>query len=179
MTKLVKITDKGTGDILRKSTRDVPLSDIKSKYITQLKEDMRSTLASEKYGVAIAAPQVGSNLSVFLISAETMASAKSEQFDKRKHKDVFFFNPKIVKHSKKQVLSDEGCLSVPFKYSHSVPRYEKITVEYINEQGEKVMYNASGFLAKVIQHEYDHLQGRLYIDIAKEILTVDENLKPV
>ncbi len=177
--KLYKIDNENERKILRKKSKDLDLDEIRSSRTAKMIDEMRKLLSKEKYGVAIAAPQAGYSVSCFLISAQTMAHAKEEDFNPEKHKDLFVFNPKILKHSKKIIMSDEGCLSVPFKYSHSVPRFEKISIQYLDENGEKKTINASGFLARVLQHEYDHLQGILYIDKAHEIIDVDENLRAV
>ena len=177
MKKIVSIKDNE--EILRKKSRELDPKELQSNYIKTLKENMKKLLEKEKFGVAIAAPQLGENVAAFLIKGETIAYAKKEDYDPAQHKDMYFFNPKVIKHSKKQVDSDEGCLSVPFKYSYNVPRYEKITVEYLDENGNKQILNASGFLARVLQHEIDHLHGILYIDKAKNLIDVDENMQPI
>ncbi len=166
-------------EILRSKSQEIKVSDLKSEKIKKLKQNMKKALVKEKYGVAIAAPQIAEPLQVFLISASTFAYAKEEKYNLEKHEDEFFFNPKIIKHSKNKIESDEGCLSVPLKYSHSVPRYEKVTVRYMDESGKTKTLNASGFLARVLQHEIDHLHGILYIDKAKKVIDVDEDLRPV
>lgn len=177
MAKILKLND--TSDyVLRERALPVHLQDLKTKKIADIKNDMLHTLKQEKYGVAIAAPQIGVSLQIFLIPSNTFAHAKNEEIQDNR-KDEFFFNPEIIKHSKKTVESDEGCLSVPGIYSYHVPRYEKITMRYIDSNGQTKTINASGFLARVLQHEYDHLQGVLYIDRAKSTVKVDENLKPI
>ncbi len=177
--KLYKVNKVDDEKVLRQKTKELSQRQILSKNTAKMMDEMKKLLSKEKYGVAIAAPQAGYSVSCFLISAQTIAHAKEEDFDQEKHKDLFVFNPKILKHSKKIIMSDEGCLSVPFKYSHSVPRFEKISMQYLDENGEKKTINASGFLARVLQHEYDHLQGILYIDKAKKIIDVDEDLRAV
>ncbi len=176
MCKIVKLNDKNAS-VLRRKADKINFDD--KEYIEKLKSVMRSALEKEKFGVAIAAPQVNESVSAFLIAGHSFAHQKQEEYDPAKHKDMFFFNPKIIKHSKKMVMSDEGCLSVPGKYSYKVPRYDKISVEYYDENGEKHIYNASGFISRVMQHEIDHLEGVLYIDKALEIIDVDENLQPI
>ncbi len=177
--RIYKINNQNDEKILRQKAKELSPKQILSKDTAKMMDEMQKLLSKEKYGVAIAAPQAGYSVSCFLVSAQTIAYAKKEDFDPEKHKNLFVFNPKILKHSKKTLMSDEGCLSVPFKYSHRVPRFEKITMQYLNENGEKKTINASGFLARVLQHEYDHLQGVLYIDKAEEIIDVDEDLRPV
>ena len=60
-----------------------------------------------------------------------------------------------------------------------MPRFEKVTLRYLDENAKEQTINASGFLARVLQHEFDHLQGVLYTDKAKKVIDVDEELKPV
>ena len=164
---------------MEKMSKKVAVDEILSLKMQKLQREMKEILEKEKYGVAIAAPQIGVALQVFLIPAKTFAHAKDEEINPNMHKDEYFFNPEIIKHSKKMHESDEGCLSVPGLYSHDVPRYEKITMRYIDQNAKKRTLNASGFLARVLQHEYDHLQGVLYIYRAKSTIKVDENLKPI
>jgi len=178
MSKIVTVKG-GKSEVLRTKCSPVKKEEFGSERILSIMKDMSEALEQEKFGVAIAAPQIGEVLQLFLISAKTIAYAHGEEFDPKTHKNLFVFNPILLKHSKKTISSDEGCLSVPFKYSHSVPRFEKISMQYLDEKGQKKTINASGFLARVLQHEYDHLQGILYIDKAHEIIDVDENLKPV
>ncbi len=178
MAKIVTINSENS-EVLRAQAKPLSKDEILSKETEKIKKEMKEELSKEKFGVAIAAPQIGYSIALFLISGDTIAHAKNEDFDPQKHKDLYAFNPKIIRHSKKQILSDEGCLSVPFKYSYSVPRYEKVTVEYLDENGKRQILNASGFLSRVFQHEIDHLHGILYIDKAKEIIDVDEEMRPI
>lgn len=140
---------------------------------------MKKVLHSEKYGVAIAAPQIGESLRIFIIAGHVFASRSGEEFDAKVHLDQVFVNPEVVKISKKLVVADEGCLSVPNKYGTKVERNEKITISYLDESGEKHVRGASSFLSRVFQHEIDHLNGILYTDNAIEVIEVDENLKPI
>ena len=164
---------------MRSKAREIDKSELENESLQKMMEDMQALLSKEKFGVAIAAPQAGYPIAAFMISGKTFAHAKDEKYDPKKHEDEFFFNPEIVKHSKKIVDSDEGCLSVPLKYSYSVPRYEKVSLRYMDRSGTTKTMNASGFLARVLQHEFDHLQGVLYIDKAKKVIDVDEELRPV
>lgn len=118
----------------------------------QLLDDMKETLVKAD-GVGLAAPQVGVLRRVFIVSVE----------------DKYFecINPVIVSKSGKQ-LGDEGCLSVRGKYG-TVERPKKITVEAYNRHGKKFTVTAEDFLARVFCHEYDHLDGILYIDKAVNI----------
>jgi len=73
------------------------------------------------------------------------------------------FNPKIKSYSKKKVIMEEGCLSLPKQYA-DIERPESITIEYINEKNEIIEGKKNGFEARVLQHEIDHLDGKLFVD---------------
>ena len=81
---------------------------------------------------------------------------------------MVFINPKIISSSKDVALGWEGCLSIPDEYG-KVQRPKKVKIKALNEEGEEVRINASGFFARVIQHEIDHLDGILFIDKAKNL----------
>ncbi|OGE86619.1 MAG: peptide deformylase [Candidatus Doudnabacteria bacterium RIFCSPHIGHO2_02_FULL_46_11] len=103
-------------------------------------------------GVGIAAPQVGVNLQVVIINLEHL---KVPPFP--------LINPKIQKYSAKKLLLEEGCLSVPGKFA-KVERAEKVDVVAYDPKGKKLEFKADGFLAHVIQHEVDHINGMLFVD---------------
>jgi peptide deformylase len=127
---------------------------------------MKSALSTQKDGVAIAAPQIGESLRMFLVSDHVMKLADKEY--KSLGKDIIFINPKITKLSKEKYEAEEGCLSVRWKYG-KVERSVKATVKGYNELGEKVERGASGLLAQVFQHETEHLDGILFIDKAYDV----------
>ena len=78
-------------------------------------------------------------------------------------------NPRILNHSSKQTFAPEGCLSVPQDHEDSIPRWESITVTAFDAiQNKNILIKASGWEAKVFQHEIDHMDGKLYIDYIKE-----------
>ena len=165
--------------VLRELAREIPQDEISSAKMQNILKDMSSALSKESHGVALAAPQIGLSLQIFIIAGFVLARQKNEDYDKNIHKDEVFINPKIVKSSKKTITGDEGCLSVPGKYSWSVKRPEKVQISYFNELGEMKNRGASGFLARVFQHEIDHLHGKLYTDIADTVDEVDENFKKI
>ena len=115
----------------------------------QLLDDMKETLIKSQ-GVGLAAPQIGVLRRVFIVMLD----------------DKYYecINPVIVKQSGKQV-GEEGCLSVKGKYG-TVERPERVTVTAFDRNGKKFTVNASGFMARAFCHEYDHLDGILYIDKA-------------
>tara|TARA_B100000745_G_scaffold58094_1_gene34433 strand:+ start:25289 stop:25816 length:528 start_codon:yes stop_codon:yes gene_type:complete len=165
--------------ILQRIAEEVPLSEIDSAQIHEVIQDMKTTLHREKFGVAIAAPQIGISLRIFVVGGHVFASRSGEEFDPKVHKDHVFINPEIVKASKKTVIGDEGCLSVPGKYGTKVKRSEKVTILYYDERGKCHTRGASSFLSRIFQHEIDHLNGILYIDNAIEVIDVDDELKPI
>ncbi len=138
---------------------------------------MRILLASEEYGVALAAPQVGESLRLFVVSSNALEKPKriaklgfAAEKDKEEisgAEDVYI-NPSVVKMSRGKSLKHEGCLSVRGKWGR-VLRVEKVTLTAYNERGEKFTRGASGLLAHIFQHEMDHLEGVLYIDKAEEL----------
>lgn len=152
---------------LRQKAREIKIADISSKEIQALIADMKTSLEKEEYGVAIAAPQVGESLRLFIIAGRVFAARKNEDYDPEKHLPEIFINPKITSTSKKQEELQEGCLSVRGKWG-TVKRAGRATIEAYDEKGEKFTRGASGLLAQIFQHEMDHLDGILYIDKAIE-----------
>lgn len=139
--------------ILRKKSQDVNLETISDPKFQELLMDMEETMLKED-GVGLAAPQIGKNIRVISIKAED--------------KNFFIINPTITKASWKKNWDEEGCLSVPNIFG-KVERHKKINLIYFNEKGKKQKLATSGFLARVIQHEIDHLDGILFIDKAKNL----------
>ncbi len=176
--KISKIIQHGE-PVLREKAKEVPVSEIAGKKIKAVIANMKSALAKEGDGVAIAAPQIGLPIRVFVISGKAFALDKNPEIDeksasnKSKYPDVAFINPKLTKLSKKQPYIVEGCLSVRWLYG-KVKRAEKATVEAYDEKGKKFTRGASGLLAQIFQHETDHLDGILFIDKAKNV----ENIPP-
>lgn len=150
--------------ILRKIAKPVALKDIGSKKLHNTIVKMKKALAREADGVAIAAPQIGVSLRLFIVSGKVLDITKK----KVGSEDLVFVNPEIVKTSKRRKDMEEGCLSVRWLYGH-VMRYEKVTLKALDENGHKVTVGASGLLAQIFQHEVDHLDGILFIDKAKNI----------
>jgi peptide deformylase len=180
--------------ILRKIAKEVPIEDIRSRKIETIIRRMIKALNTQEDGVAIAAPQIGENLRIFVVSKkifEIMEEEKTkikgskrenlEAFEKEKteFKDVVFINPEILKTSKKQMLTEEGCLSVRWLYG-KVKRSEKTLVKAYDENGKPFTLGGSGLLSQAFQHEIDHLNGILFIDKAinlKEMIPVKEKTK--
>lgn len=151
---------------------EVALSDIQSAQIQKVIKDMRDALISYNVegfnGVAIAAPQIGVPLRIFLVHN----TSKAEE-EKGILPDLVAINPKIIKLSKKKHLVGEGCLSVGEEYG-AVKRATHATLRAYNEKGEEYERGASGLLAQIFQHEVDHLDGILFVDKAEEVWHKDD-----
>ena len=125
-----------------------------SKKITDLVNDLLETMYA-KNGVGLAAPQIGVNYRVFVLDVSTNEEPLNP---------MVFINPKIIKKSG-AIISNEGCLSFPEAYT-DVRRYKDITVKALDAHGRPFILEANGgtLLTRCIQHEFDHLNGILFID---------------
>ncbi len=160
--------------VLRDIAVPVEIKDIGTKKINSVIEKMRQALHAEEDGVAIAAPQIGVGLQIFMIADTALAMAKGDKVkEEEKFRDLIFINPEIIKASKTKKSMEEGCLSVRWLYGQ-VMRHDKITVRAYDESGKLVTMGASGLIAQIFQHEIDHLNGILFIDKAENI----RNLPP-
>ncbi len=163
MTKILQRDEP----LLREISSDVPVKDITSPKIKKVIENMKKTLATQDDGVAIAAPQIGESLRIFVVSHKVFAMEKDDD-DTSKYEDMVFINPKITKLSKESAPMEEGCLSVRYLYG-KVKRSKKATVEAYDENGKFFKKGGSGILAQIFQHETDHLDGILFIDKATDL----------
>ncbi len=161
--------------ILRHVARAIPVSDISSDHIKSLISDMRALLAKEKHGVALAAPQVGESIRLFVVAGRALTLNDAEEdsdSDSRESRripdDLVYINPEVVKTSRLKRNKHEGCLSIR-GYWGIVPRAEKMTIRAYDQHGVQITRGTSGFLAHIFQHEIDHLNGILYTDTAIEI----------
>lgn len=148
--------------ILRKITQEVPKSILKTDEFAQILQDL---LDSMKHygGIGIAAPQIGIDYQVALIEL-TGINRYGEEINLPL---TAFINPRIEYLTNATQGFWEGCLSVPGLRGY-VERPEKVKVNYLDVEGNEQELVASGFLATVLQHELDHLQGILYIDKIKD-----------
>jgi len=152
--------------ILRAKALKVPVEEIQKENIQSVLKDMKEALKSQLDGVAIAAPQIGKSLRIFIISGRIRNLLKKE--NTKEYPDEVFINPKIIKLSKKKKKMEEGCLSIRWLYG-KVNRAERATVEAYNEHGELFTKGGSELLAQIFQHETDHLDGVLFTDKAEDI----------
>lgn len=176
------IRPEAKNPILRTVAKSVSVSEIKSPRIRALIARMGTLLVKEKYGVALAAPQVGEPLRLFIVSGKALARGNRNSPDEPredtpispKNKDMpippdqVYINPELLKLSRKKSLKHEGCLSIRGKWG-VVSRAEKATVRAYDERGVRFTRGASGFLAHIFQHEMDHLEGVLYTDKAENV----------
>ena len=170
---MITIVQKGD-PVLRKVAREVPLKDITSPEIKEILERMKRALYKEEDGVAIAAPQIGESLRIFVVSGKIFSSNYPDIKETEiLSPDLVFINPKIDKFSKRKKKVPEGCLSVRWLYGN-VNRSTQVTLTAYDEDGKKFTRGASGLLAQVFQHEVDHLNGILFVDTAEDI----ENVPP-
>lgn len=166
--------------VLRAIAKEIKPDEIGSSSIREVISDMRELLAKEQFGVAIAAPQVGESLRMFIVAgAGALKRRRNERkkddeeeddsyFEGMPEDDEVYINPVLVKMSRGKKDKHEGCLSVRGKWGE-VPRAEKATIRALDEHGKKIERGASGFLAHIFQHEMDHLDGILYIDKASSL----------
>lgn len=154
--------------VLREMAQTVPLKDIGSAKLNKILADMKEALDSQDDGVAIAAPQIGVPLRIFLLATKTAKHLEKENQMKEKL-PLVYINPEITKRSKDRKLMEEGCLSVRYLYG-KIRRSSKVNLEAIDEKGQKFSRGASGLLAQIYQHETDHLDGVLFIDNAKDLV---------
>jgi peptide deformylase len=163
----VKDTIVQDGDpVLRAKAKPIFKKDIGSRKLATIIDRMKRALASEEYGVAIAAPQVGESLRLFVVAGRVFEKENAET--KEDEPARAYINPVITRLSRKKIEMAEGCLSVRGQYG-TVMRHEKATLDALDESGKAVHIHASGLLAHIFQHEVDHLEGILYIDKAERL----------
>lgn len=149
--------------VLRK--RALRVSTFDSKFQT-LVDDMIETMIDAP-GTGLAAPQVAVSQRLIVVRLPDDEESKQEYGDQAGVTYVVA-NPEIIKRSRKMVSGVEACLSIP-GYFGEVDRYESIVVTGQDRNGKPLRVKAKGWQARVFQHEIDHLDGRLYIDIASEV----------
>lgn len=167
LLSLVSLTAAATGSVLpimtlgnpvlRETARELTQAEITSPEIQRLIDDMIETMG-EAGGVGLAAPQVNRSLRLFVMKSWPGVPL------------TVVINPRveyIEREGKKQ--STEGCLSIPGR-TVTVPRFKKLHMSYFNRRGEHITEEVSGFKAIISQHEYDHLNGVLIIDLVEQML---------
>lgn len=153
--------------IIRKKAKTV--KNVRDPHIQELIDNLIET-CRDVDGVGIAAPQVYKSLRLFIIWSRPNARyPKAPLMD-----PVAMINPRLISRSKEKKKSWEGCLSIP-GIRALVPRHTKITVEYLDRQGKKIRRALTNdFVARVFQHELDHLNGIVFLDRARSIDIITE-----
>ena len=165
--------------MLRAAARPLSRAEIGSEEIQRLIEAMKETMRDAP-GVGLAAPQVGQSLQLAVIEdrPEYTKDAPREHLADRERTPVPFhviINPKLTLLSEPEIDFFEGCLSLP-SFMAMVQRSRKVRVECLNEQAQPRVIDATGWYARILQHEIDHLNGTLYIDrTSTRSLTTLEN----
>jgi len=162
----LKIVQVGEA-VLRQKAQALTADDIRSPKTQELLEWMRETMYDAP-GVGLAAPQVGLALQVAVIEdkPENMKDAPAEFIKERERKPVPFhvlINPKITLDGAADVAFFEGCLSLP-GLTAVVPRARQVRVDCLDHKGNSKVIEASGWYARILQHEIDHLHGTVYVD---------------
>lgn len=145
MLDIVTTSDDRENVLRRQATKiDDPTSEEMRTLVVRMIETMR-----EADGVGLAAPQIGRSIRLFVVEVDGRVSV--------------FFNPVITEYSEDREVSEEGCLSIPGVF-RDVPRSGRIRMEFVDINGKRSVIAAEGFLARVLQHEFDHLEGTLFTD---------------
>jgi len=144
---------------LRKKSQKVLIAEICKPEMQKYLVNMAKTMIT-KDGIGLAAPQIGVLKRIITIAY--------------KDKVLILINPVLTKKSWLKEVEEEGCLSVPGVYG-LVKRHRKLFVTAYNEQGKKVEFEAKGLLARIIQHEVDHLDGTLFID---KVIKITQGVMP-
>ncbi len=168
---VVQKTGHATGDSI-KDVENVGSEDVQST-IADLIDSMRHYNL-----VGMAAPQIGQPLKIFVVEVRETTYRKDLNIKKEL---LVFINPKIISHSDEENIDYEGCGSVNSSDAFGpIKRWNEVMVEALDREGNRFEYKADGFLARVIQHENDHLNGILFIDKVedqKSVINKEEYLK--
>ena len=172
--KLVQVGE----EVLRQRARELSADEIRSAEIQQLVDFMHETLRDAP-GVGLAAPQVGLDLQLAVIEdlPEYSKAMTPEQVAERERKPLPFHvivNPKLMPVGDEKVEFFEGCLSVN-GYTALVPRFRRVRVECLDEHAKPRTIDASGWYARILQHEIDHLHGTVYVDRmhSRSLMTIE------
>ena len=171
ISQFAQVIQLGT-PVLRKKAKII--KNIQDPEIKKLTNNLLKILMKVN-GVGMAAPQLNKSLRLFIV-----ASHPNPRYPKAPYmKPTAVINPKILSHNNEKKKDWEGCLSVPGVRA-LVPRYTEIKVEYTTKQGRKVRKIYKDFIARIFQHEYDHLEGLVFLDrieSTKDIISEKEYQK--
>lgn len=153
-----------------------PIQDVQAPWVQTLINDLLNTLYQSK-GVGIAAPQVASSHQLLVIASYPNARYPHAPT----MEPIALLNPRLVSHSDTQVKDWEGCLSIP-GIRGLVPRYREVEVEYCDRHGSLQRQVFTDFVARIFQHEFDHLNGQVFLDHVESVhdmMTEQEYLKRI
>lgn len=145
----------------------VEVEEIDNPKIQTLIDDL-IFITKQSHGVGIAAPQIGKSYRVIIIASHANIRYPDAPF----MPPLAMINPRIISHSQEVVMATEGCLSVKEKRGH-VPRYRDIVIEYMTRDGKFQQKEYTNFIARIIQHELDHLNGILFVDHLQDELVIN------
>ena len=151
-TMAVLEIEKGAGNTILRA-QSAPVKKIDRKKMGKFLDDMRETMFAAN-GIGLAAPQVSRNTRVVVCYFN---------YGTDHELIVDMINPEIVHRSKEKETHEEGCLSLPEKYD-MVPRHTGVTVKFLDRKGKEQVLKLAGLNARIVQHELDHIDGKLYID---------------
>ncbi|MCL4405067.1 MAG: peptide deformylase [Patescibacteria group bacterium] len=151
MRKILTVKNKDEDKFLHKATTPFDFKTFSRKEISDLVRMMRETM-DQANGIGLSANQIGLNMRVFVARVD--------------RKFYALFNPEIVGTSREKIIIEEGCLSSPDEFE-PIPRAEGVTLVAYDKNGRKVKIKAWGLLARVFQHEVDHLSGKMFTDRIK------------
>lgn len=152
------IDNKKEEKFLRRKAEDFDFQKFTRKEIHGLVQKLKTAMR-EARGIGLSANQIGLDFKLFVTEVST---------EKGSNKFYAIFNPKIEKTGREKVLFEEGCLSVPLTYG-TVERPTRIVLGGFDKNGRPIKIKAWGLLARVFQHEMDHLNGVLFVDKAKDV----------
>ena len=150
--QITKIPEK----ILTKKVELVDTEKVKKGEYDSLFSDMKKAM-KENSGIGLAANQVGKDLAIFVIDEEIARENKVPEI---------YINPEVTEYSRDKDEMEEGCLSIP-EYYAPIHRSKKIKIKAVDEKGNKIKFKAKGLLARILQHETDHLNGTTIKDRAQ------------
>lgn len=168
--------------ILRKIAKPVTEAMFGTPELAKVISNMKKAIASQDDAVAVAAPQIGVSLRIFVVAGKVFdmlahhpdpdgangAEAPTDPDATPASEDMVFINPEIIKLSKDKKVMEEGCLSVRYLYGN-IERSKKAKVRAYDDKGRAFEVGGSGLLAQIFQHEVDHLEGKLFIDSATDV----------
>ena len=147
--------------VLRMEARRVSTEELASPSMQKLIDDMMETMV-EYYGVGLAAPQIHESLALAVIESRGPRGEIPM---------TVLVNPDVTVLDEEIIEDWEGCLSIP-DFRGRVPRWRKLRVDALDRHGKKIQFTAEGFFARVVQHEFDHLMGKVYADRMRDLTTL-------